>query len=130
MGFRFQKFRFAGRVASTVFPACIPWLRTLDFPHAPAPWDAHREVNSHDLRGIKDARTRGHASSHQTGRAWDGPQKGFPDGISARCDVSASGSCWSVVKYHGPPAWEAGVKPSANGESVSYIAQSAAEYGT
>jgi len=32
----FQKFRFAGRVASTVFPACIPWLRTRR--HAPAPW--------------------------------------------------------------------------------------------
>jgi hypothetical protein len=30
----FFKFRFAGRVASTVFPACIPWVADAAFLHA------------------------------------------------------------------------------------------------
>ena len=76
-------------------------MRTLDFLHAPAPWDAHREVSTHDFRGIK---TLAH------GRA------------SARPPIPFQ----AVVCLQ----WDQRIKPSANGESVSYRAQSAAEYGT
>ena len=125
--FQISKFRFAGRVASTVFPACIPMR---------CGRCGARNVRMYTLH-CDLFRDRDFKSSARFSVALSSLV--FAMSCASYRVANRALSCppapvertqFGTNDPSGPPAWEAGVNPSANGESATYSTHSGAERGT